>query len=368
MSWTMIESDEALLQLLETYRDSPAVAVDTEFMRRNTFYPQVALLQLCFDDKAWLVDPLKINTLGPLRELLTNPDTVKVLHSASEDLEVFQHWLGVLPQPMFDSQRASALLNIGFGLGYRAMVEKMCGENLPKGETRSDWLQRPLTESQCHYAAQDVTFLLPIYHTLQQQCVDAGKLDWVLADGAAACDGLASGNRGYYHKIKSGWKLAPRELAGLIAISDWREQEARERDKPRSWIIDDKACLVLAQALPGSSDDMRGLELPSPAIRRYQETWLELLEEVLDCPQDELPASLPGPLDAQQRNRLKTLKSAARSIAEQLEVAPEVLLPAKDFELLLRESVGETINTPSLWRGWRQDRVIAPLRAALSGE
>ena len=169
MEWELIESDDALHAMLDGVADCTVVAIDTEFMRRNTFYPQVALVQLCFGDKAWLVDPLQITDPSPLAQLLVNPAVTKVLHSASEDLEVFGHWLGVLPDPLFDSQRASALLDRGFGLGYRALVQAICDVDLPKGETQSNWLQRPLTESQCEYAAQDVAWLLPVWRDLYQQ-------------------------------------------------------------------------------------------------------------------------------------------------------------------------------------------------------
>ena len=128
MQWKLIESSEALRLLIEQESSCDVVIVDTEFMRRNTFYPEVALVQLCFvtgdsvSDMAWLIDPLEIDNPEPLATLLTNPDVLKVLHSASEDLEVFQRWLGVLPQPLFDTQRAAALLDRGFGLGYRAKI------------------------------------------------------------------------------------------------------------------------------------------------------------------------------------------------------------------------------------------------------
>ena len=156
--WQLVESDRGLVELLDSARGSDVVIVDTEFMRRNTFFPQVALVQLYFNGgdaagTAWLVDPLGLENAEPLARLLDDPGTTKVMHSPSEDLEVFQNWLGVLPRPLFDTQRAAALAGMDFGMGYRALVLALCGEDLPKGETRSDWLQRPLTRSQCEYAA-----------------------------------------------------------------------------------------------------------------------------------------------------------------------------------------------------------------------
>ncbi len=369
MNWQLIESDDALEDLLAEASEYDAVAVDTEFMRRSTFYPEVALLQLCFADSAWLIDPLAINELGSLIDFMVNPQVLKIFHSASEDLEVFQQWLGVLPQPMFDTQRAAALLGRGFGMGYRALVSDLCGVDLDKGETRSDWLRRPLSASQCDYAGQDVTHLLSIWQMLSKECETQGKTQWVFSDGQDAANALASNSSGYYKKIKSAWKLNPRQLGALIAISDWREGVARNRDKPRGWIIDDKACFDLAQLAPQSWAELTtGVALPPPALRRYGEQLLDLLAEQRLVPERELPASLPVPLNAGQRDRVKKIKLAARSIAQSLGVAPEALLQSKDYEILVREAEGEIDGVPAHWNGWRQERIIAPLRELLGSD
>ena len=367
MDWKLIESDAALGELLDRARGCEAVMVDTEFMRRNTFYPQVALVQLCFAGSdaagtAWLVDPLQINDPAPLITLLEDPAVVKVLHSASEDLEVFQQWLGALPRPLFDTQKAAAMVGLDFGLGYRAMVLELCAEDLPKGETRSDWLQRPLTESQCHYAAQDVIWLLDAYRNIERRCREQGRYDWVLEDGETACAGLASNAGSYYKKIKGAWKLSPEQLATLIAICDWREVTAREKDKPRSWIIDDKACLQLAQKSPANMNELRSaVEMHPATVRRYGETLLDLVSEQASIADGELPPRLPAPLSANQRNQLKRLKLHTEKIAGQLGVAPQVLVASKDYEALIR---GDS-EQPATWRGWRQQRVIEPLRTLL---
>ncbi len=373
MGWQLVESDDALRQLLDRFADAQVVIVDTEFMRRNTFYPQVALVQLCFprageSETAWLIDPLALHDTEPLTRLMTDSSVVKVLHSASEDLEVFQHWLGVLPRPLFDTQRAAALVGRGFGMGYRALVHSICDVDLPKGETRSDWLQRPLTESQCEYAAQDVTWLAAVWRVLDEECRAQCKLDWILADGADATRALATAADDYYKRVKTAWKLNPRQLGILIAVCDWRERTARSRDKPRSWIIDDKACLQLAHADPQDWAQLKAdTDLPPPALRRYGETLLELLASQRERKPEDLPETLPGPLDARQRDQLKKLKEKSRGLAETLAIAPEALLPGKDYELLLREAGGERIAIPPHWQGWRAQTVIAPLRAMLAG-
>ena len=367
MRWQLIASDAALHAALQQVAGSAEVAVDTEFMRRNTFFPQVALVQLCFGDEALLVDPLAIADPAPLADLLADPGITKVLHSASEDLEVFQHWLGGLPEPLFDTQRAAALLDIGFGLGYGALVKQLCDVELAKGETRSDWLQRPLSESQCEYAAQDVAWLLPIWKHLHQQCLAQGKEAWVLADGRDTLAAYRSGDADLLKRIKNAWKLDRRQLAALQALCDWREQTARQRDKPRRWVLDDSACLQLAQQQPGNMAELKArVELPAATLRRDGEAILAILAAQRGLPEATLPSRLPAPLTAPQRQQLKQLKARLRDIAAHLEAAPEALLQGRDCELLLRESCGEAVQPPLHWQGWRRELVLEPLRSGLA--
>lgn len=369
MKWELLECDEDLADMLADAAGREAVAVDTEFMRRNTFYPQAALLQLCFDEIAWLIDPLAIEDPGPLIELMEDPALVKILHSASEDLEVFQHWLGVLPQPLFDTQRAAAMVGRGFGMGYRALVQDIEGVDLPKGETRSDWLQRPLTDSQCDYAALDVIHLLPVWQTLDAECAAQGKREWVLRDGEVAIASLASAGNGYHKRIKSAWKLDARALGSLAAVCDWREKTAREKNKPRSWIIDDKACLQLAQQSPLSQEELRAsVDLPAPALRRYGAELVDLLAQQLERPEASLPGPIGKPLDGPERTKVKQLKNTVKEIALANSMTPEILLSGKDYELLIREARGETIEAPPGWLGWRAELVVSPLRALLARE
>ena len=367
MQWQRIESDAALLDALGEVAGSTVVAVDTEFMRRNTFYPQVALVQLCFGEKALLVDPLAIADTAPLVALLSDPGVVKVLHSASEDLEVFSRWLGVLPEPLFDTQRAAALLDMGFGMGYSALVKLVCEVDLPKGETTSDWLRRPLSDAQCEYAAQDVAWLLPVWRHLEHLCQQQDKHDWVLADGRDAITAYLSPGIDYLKKFKSAWKLNPRQLAVLTAVCAWREQTARQRNKPRGWIIDDQACMQLALFDPQTAQGLKAqVGLDDSTMRRHAGELLELLAAQRQLADADLPPRLPAPLDAAQRNQLKKLKERVRIMARELSTAPEALLQSRDYELLLREAGGEAVERPGHWQGWRLDRVIEPLRASLA--
>lgn len=363
MKWTLVETQQQLEGVLPALLRANELAVDTEFMRRNTFFPQIALLQLSAGEHAILIDPLNIEDTTPIRDLFTDERIVKVLHSASEDLEVFDRWLQLSPQPLFDTQRAAGFLDRGFGLGYRAMVEAYCDVQLDKGETRSDWLQRPLSTSQCDYAALDVAYLLPVYRDMRAAVEAEGKLDWVFDDGRTATDNAGSAAESYYLRIKSAWKLNGRQLAVLRAVCDWRESEAMSRDKPRSWIIPDAACLDIARRAELDGESLAQVaDLSAGVLRRYSDELLACVSAARALPDSELPPLLPGPLTADERQLLKALKQRGKQIAAALGAAPESLLPAKDYEKLLRESLGDTITVPAPWHGWRKALVIDPLR------
>jgi ribonuclease D len=362
MEYQLIESDQALADLLAANRGATVVMVDTEFMRQDTFYPQAALIQLCFGDQAWLVDPLAIQDFGPLCELFTNPDVVKVLHSASEDLEVFNRLLGVLPLPLFDTQRAAAFLNKGFGLGYRALVETACGLELGKGETRSNWLRRPLTESQLSYAAQDV---IPLYQVYLQQLAaleQRGRLDWLLEEGEQAVLALQAPAAPAYLRIKSAARLQPQQLGVLAQICEWREERARLSDKPRNWILHDKACFNIARTLPKNRGQMADIEdLPTGVLRKQGDQLLELVQRGLELDPAQQPQALPAALGREAQDTLKALKGVGRSLAEALDIAPELIMSSRDYELLVRLGAGQKLPQPQRWQGWRREPVIEPL-------
>ncbi|MEL7044264.1 MAG: ribonuclease D [Pseudomonadota bacterium] len=366
MSWTLIQNDADLSGVVARLDQCSELAVDTEFMRRNTYNPQIGLLQLCADDEAFLIDPLTVSDLDALRRLLVAPSVVKVLHSCSEDLEVFRHWLGVLPEPLIDTQRAAALLGESFGLGYRALVEKLQGIVLDKGETRSDWLRRPLSESQCHYAALDVLELLPVWRQLRQRAENQGRMPWLLEDGREARAALAEREAGLYRRIKGSGRLNARQMEVLRRVVDWREERARRLDKPRGWILDDKACLAIAREMPRRLEALGTMDqLPPAVLNRQGRALLGLVGDAMDVPAEELPEPAPAVLNPEQRKLLKDLREHLRALAEDLRIAPEAALSGAELELLVRETYGVGVEAPARWSGWREEAVLKPLRSKL---
>jgi len=361
----LIAGNGPLADLVRRFGAAGAVAVDTEFMRRDTFFPHAGLIQLCFDtepDDAWLIDPLSIDDFEPLRILFRNRNATKVLHSASEDLEVFRHLLGEQPRPLFDTQLGAALAGLGFGMSYRALVERLTGRDLEKDARRSDWLARPLTASQLRYAASDVVPLLSVYRRLERRLAALGRSEWVLEDGARAAELAAGEGEAPHLRIKSAWKLAPRQLASLILITAWRERRARSLDKPRNWILKDGLCHEIARRAPDSESCLRAIpEFPPAVLRKHGGELLRLVGEAARLPESELPARLAPPLNPAQRRVLKDLKRSAADRAEGWGVEAAALLPARDYELMVRLAGGEKLERPPSWSGWRREALVEPL-------
>jgi ribonuclease D len=355
---TWVDSDQQLASLCQQWRQQAAVAIDTEFMRTSTFYPLAALFQLSDGKECYLIDPLAIEDFEPFCELLTDPSVVKVLHACSEDLEVFRSFLDVVPTPLFDTQVAAAYTGEGFSMGYARLVESMLGVALPKSETRSDWMQRPLSQSQLRYAALDVVYLMVVYGKQLQELKQLQRLTWVQTECLAMVSAAEQEPpmSDYYLKIKSAWKLTRQELAILRCLSTWREQQARARDIPRNRLIKERALWDMAKCKPRQLEPLASIEgMPPRTVRADGEQLLALIEQGMAVATAEQPPLIDKPLSPAVGDLLKTLKRRVREIAADLNVAPEVLVRKKDYEALIRSGMGgQAYSLPSSLKGWRE--------------
>ena len=299
-----VRDTTALNEMVALISQEAFVAVDTEFRRRDTFYPEVALIQLAAAGQCWLLDPLTLDDTQPLQKLFRQTDLIKILHSASEDLEVFERWLGVLPRPMIDTQKAAAMLGLGFGLSYRDLVHDLLSIDVAKDETQSDWLVRPLTDAQCHYAMQDVTFLAQCWPILEARAEASGYLSWILEESAA----MVTGGRGPLAKFKSAWKLNSQQLAVLLDLIDWRESKARDRNRPRNWILHDKVILDLAKRIPTSMPQLAAADsMPAGVVRREGKQLMTRIESASERGLSDPPAPIPAPSNSRVRKLAKSL-------------------------------------------------------------
>ena len=353
-----ITDNASLAQHCASWRSLPFVAVDTEFMRVDTFYPIAGLLQVSEGQRAYLIDPLSIDDWTPFAGLLQDPAVVKVLHACSEDLEVFLRLTGSLPSPLFDTQLAAGYLNLGFSMGYSRLVQAVLNIELPKGETRSDWLQRPLSATQVSYAAEDVLHLAEVYLLLQAQ-LSVDKYRWVLEDGAELVANLGRelDPELAYREAKLAWKLSPQQLAVLKVLCAWREREARARNQPRNRIIREHSLWPLARTQPDNLVALARIEDMHPkTVRQDGELILQMIKQAATSPAADWPAALPEPLPLEASSLLKKLRAIGQREGERLNIAPELMLRKKTLEALLKSGYPKgPYQLPDSLRGWRRE-------------
>jgi ribonuclease D len=353
-----ITDNASLAQHCASWRSLPFVAVDTEFMRVDTFYPIAGLLQVSEGERAYLIDPLSIDDWAPFADLLQDQAVVKVLHACSEDLEVFLRLTGSLPAPLFDTQLAAGYLNLGFSMGYSRLVQAVLNIELPKGETRSDWLQRPLSETQVSYAAEDVLHLAEVYLQLQAQ-LGADKYRWVLEDGAelVANQGRELDPELAYREAKLAWKLSPQQLAVLKVLCAWREREARARNQPRNRIIREHSLWPLARTQPDNLVALARIEDMHPkTVRQDGELILQMIRQAATIPSADWPPALAEPLPLEASSLLKKLRAIGQREGERLNIAPELMLRKKTLEALLKTGYPKgPYQLPDSLRGWRRE-------------
>lgn len=366
-----IRDNASLAQHCANWRNLPFVAVDTEFMRVDTFYPIAGLLQVSEGERAYLIDPLLIDDWAPFAALLQDPAVVKVLHACSEDLEVFLRLTGSLPVALFDTQLAAAYLNLGFSMGYSRLVQAVLNIELPKGETRSDWLQRPLSETQVSYAAEDVLHLAEVYNLLQQQ-LSAEKNAWVLEDGAELVANLGReiAPEDAYREAKLAWKLSRAQLAVLRELCAWRERQARARNQPRNRIIREHSLWPLARTQPNNLVALARIDDIHPkTVRQDGEFLLQLIKDAAATPPEDWPEALPEPLPLEASALLKKLRAIGQREGERLNIAPELMLRKKTLEALLKTGYPNgPYQLPDSLRGWRRELMGQVLLDCLAGE
>lgn len=345
---TPVTTTEALGAAVETLARAAYVCMDTEFERNRTYYPRLCLIQLAAPGTVFLIDPLAVEDLTALDVLLKAHDTLKVLHSARQDMEILLRHLGYPPRPLFDTQIAAAALGMGDQLGYGELVQRLLGVELEKGHARTDWCARPLSEAQRRYAAEDVIWLCPVYEALHEELRERGRLEWVLEDSARLADpGL------YTAPVQEIWRrtrgmhtLRPERYTVLQALAAWREEQAMAHDLPRRWVVPDETLVTLA-----AHGDPATLHRAPGMNERRLRRWGPGLRKVLRNAGDSLgetPLANPGPLTPEQRATVQRALSEVRAQARRLGVTPGYLASRSQITRLV---LGERV--PELTHGWR---------------
>lgn len=366
----MIETDDALASLCEAVRACPAIALDTEFVRTRTYYPQLGLIQLFDGANVALIDPLGISDWSPLKAVLRDTGITKFLHAGSEDLEVFLNAFGELPEPLIDTQILAAFCGRPLSWGFASMVEEYTGVALDKSESRTDWLARPLSERQCEYAAADVWYLLPIAKKLMIETEAAGWLPAALDE----CRLMQQRRKEIqapeeaWRDITNAWQLRTRQLACLQLLADWRLRKARERDMAVNFVVREENLWAVSRYMPGSLGELDSLGLSGSEIRFHGKTLISLVAKAQALPEEALPEPLLNLMDMTgYRKAFKAIKALVAEVSASHHVSGELLASRRQINQLLNWhwKLKPQNGQPELISGWRAELMAEKLTLLL---
>ncbi|HLW25155.1 MAG TPA: ribonuclease D [Steroidobacteraceae bacterium] len=355
-----IDRGEQVERVAQTLERQQSLAIDTEFLRERTFFPRLCLLQIAASSSVWCIDALRNDTLEPLAGPLAAPNVRKILHSARQDLEAYHVRTSRLITPVFDTQIAAACIGMRPQLGYAELVRTLLEVTLAKGETRTDWSRRPLSDAQLLYAADDVRYLEELAARLGERLRSLGREQWLLEDCAALAD-----PRQYLPDPSQAWKrikgaraLPAVAVARLRCLAAWREQRALDRDLPRGWILSDALLIELAQR--GAAD-----RAALPAVRELAELDAGDIDAILEAlraqPQPgDLEPVRRGPPTPEEKAALQRLARRLDERAAELKVSPELLATRAELRTLL---AGE--RDVGVLSGWRRAVIGEKLLEAL---
>ncbi len=364
----MFITDQAELEAFaKRALDSSVLAIDTEFLREKTYYARLCLLQMQTDDETIIVDPFAVSDLGVLAPLFQSSSIMKIVHSGRQDLEILNREVGLLPQPLFDTQVAAALLGHTQQIGYGSLVSAVCGVQLAKMDSFTDWSRRPLSASQISYAADDVIYLPQLYHTMTDELERLGRIHWLDPDFAALIDPAlyVDDPRDRYRRLKRVGQLSRRQLSAAREVAAWREKRARDRDIPRKWVMTDEQVVEACKREARTIDSLfmvRGLSdrLSTGDAR----TVVRCICRGLDLEPDKWPKSdhVAYGGDVNVDAVLDAMTALVRLRARQNNIAFQTLASHSD---LVKVAHGH--KDAEILRGWRREIVGAELLEFLAG-
>lgn len=361
-----ISTSEELCAFCKRAATFDAVAIDTEFLRERTYHARLCLVQAATPEECVVIDPLAIEDLSALAELMTDEDMLKVFHACSQDMEVLYHALGVLPTPIFDTQVAAAFLGERVQISYNGLVHAFCDVDLPKTESLTDWSRRPLSDLQLEYAVDDVRYLIQAFDVIIERLDELGRASWVLDEmrPMTSLDHYVVDRKTVFKRVKRINSCTRRQLAVARELAAWRERRAERRDVPRKWIMSDEVLLALVKRVPTTVDDFRRTRGTEQLSEADVDAALVAIERGRNCPTAKLPQinrphRAPSP---EVESVCDLMYALIRLVSERSGVATSII--ASRDELV---SYMEHPEKSPLRDGWRFELVGTLLDDLLSG-
>jgi ribonuclease D len=343
-----IDNDDALRTYLVSIEADTLLAVDTEFVREKTYYPQLCLLQIASRSTIACIDCLAPIDLEMLLERLLREDCTWIVHSSRQDLEVIHQHAARLPAQLIDTQLAASIVGFAPQIGLQDLLADTLGVRLDKEYTRTDWSVRPLPEAALAYARDDVRSLIALWETLAQRLDVLGRRAWVEQDCALVLrqDPVAPPEQ-IWSRLKGLRGLDDAGRATALALIIWREEHARSRNRPRRWVLADEQLVALAKARPQSQTELRELEGLPP--RLVQRAGAEILEALAAGASDSMRERALAAAESPDKQRLRDMQARVKTLATKLGIPPEVLATKQEIVELLAGRTSHRVS--ATWRG-----------------
>ena len=351
----LITTSAGLASVCARLAGHPVITVDTEFLRETTYYPLLCVLQMASPDEAVVVDALSEGIdLKPFFELMSNERVLKVFHAARQDVEIVWHQAGIIPQPVFDTQVAAMVLGYGDSIAYDALVERVTGHRPDKTHRFTDWSRRPLTRDQLEYAVADVTHLRDVFAALDADLKKRGRSDWVSEEME-----VLTSPKTYDFQPERAWERLktrirkPKDLAVLMEVAAWREQEAQSRNVPRSRVLKDDAVGDIATHAPASAERLAALRSLPKGFEKSQ--WGADIVAAVQRGLARDPRTLPK-MEKPRNNSngaatVELLKVLLRMTSERHAVASKVIATVDDLERIAADDEADV----GALHGWRRE-------------
>lgn len=348
-----VDTLKALQECCHDLQAQPCFAIDTEFMRYNTYWPKLALIQIATPKKVFLIDIVALENLGPFWTLIHQYAGWVVCHAAYQDLEIFWHLAECLPQKIFDTQYAALFCGYHTPPSYGRVVQDIYNVQLDKEQQRSDWLQRPVTEEQRHYAVQDVVYLLPLLEHFQNILNHKQRLPWFLQDMAK----LYAPEIFHYSPADAWVRLRHSrcndiDLAILKQLAFWREAEAQKTNRPRQWILKDDSLYLLVKDKPCTQEEWQKTFQASKKEAKNSdkaEIVTYLIRQVLQDDIEDI-IGLPKEVDKHYEARYHELRNKVQQVAQKHDLPPSLVATVDEIKAFAKDQNAKV----RLRSGWRQ--------------
>ncbi len=363
----LITTPDELETAAKSLSSSPWFAIDTEFLRERTYRPELCLIQIATPELLFCVDPLALDNIDSLLDVIYDEKITKVFHAAGQDLEIF-YWLrGSVPANLFDTQIAAPLLGHPEQAGYATLVKQVLNVELSKSHSRADWTRRPLPEQQLAYAADDVIYLSKIYPVFLQELASLGRLDWLQPEWEALTNPHLYEKPAdqMWKKLRHIEKIKGPRLAVAQQLAHWREETARQRNLPRNWLLKDDVLVSIAKQLPEDIDNLKHVRgISEGFLKHHGQPIVDLVKNARESkPQTMAIPERKTKLTPLQDAAVDVLSAVAKSHAEALQINPSVLAPRKSLEDLVK---GKTDT--AVLQGWRSTLIGEPIKEVLEGK